>query len=103
MVSKKFIIVIVGVAIVLVLSWVGITILRSDHAFSTSFNQNLCKAQIERVSACLKESGEWNSELKNLKADDYGVSLECLKTNGPLEGTPWKADETHFNCGPKPS
>ncbi|MBI5224777.1 hypothetical protein HY989_02815 [Candidatus Micrarchaeota archaeon] len=102
MVSRNFSMLIVGVAFILVLSWIGISILRGATIADAPLTGN-CRAQIASVKVCLIESGEWNSDLKNLKADDYGVSKTCLKPNGPLEGTPYKADETHFNCGPKPA
>jgi hypothetical protein len=66
--------------------------------------RSMCLAQIAKASPCYTNSGEWNSTPANLLASDFDMPAEkCLGANGGLNGTAWKKDETHFNCGPKPA
>ncbi|MFH0971462.1 MAG: hypothetical protein V1835_02740 [Candidatus Micrarchaeota archaeon] len=64
-----------------------------------------CLTSIGNVAPCYTTDGEWNTDgctTTGCLATKYGVEESCLAKTGPLEGTAWKKDETHFNCGPKP-
>ncbi|MBI5225301.1 hypothetical protein HY989_05520 [Candidatus Micrarchaeota archaeon] len=65
-----------------------------------------CLVSLAQMNPCYDERGAWNPQgcgTDGCIAANYGLLESCLKPTGPLEGTPWKKDETHFNCGTQPA
>ncbi|MEK6954778.1 MAG: hypothetical protein AABX01_07230 [Candidatus Micrarchaeota archaeon] len=64
----------------------------------------VCLAQIAQVPNCYFENKTWNPSPTGLLASSYGVNPKCLTTpEYGLDGTRWKQDNAHFNCGPQPA
>ncbi|MFH1443303.1 MAG: hypothetical protein ABIG96_04685 [Candidatus Micrarchaeota archaeon] len=65
-----------------------------------------CMAQIARMSQCYDSNGDWNPNgcgSEGCLSAENGLTPECLTGRLGLNGTPWKRDETHFNCGSQPA
>ncbi|MBI5224778.1 hypothetical protein HY989_02820 [Candidatus Micrarchaeota archaeon] len=86
-------IIVIGIIIIVV----GIMYFRGNQSSGSP-----CLEKLASLPICLSENGNWNSEAKNLLASEYGFDTNCLKPGGELDGSSWKADETHFNCGRMP-
>ncbi|MFH1257481.1 MAG: hypothetical protein ABIG96_01190 [Candidatus Micrarchaeota archaeon] len=71
--------------------------------YSEIFPKAECLYPVVRAAACYNSDGSWNSGASNIDAVKYQLPEKCLMYGGALDGTPWKSDETHFNCGPPPA
>jgi hypothetical protein len=77
-----------------------------DCSLSNNPPLNQCLSQIASVPNCISNQGTWNSTgcgVEGCLISKHGLNEKCLSNTGPFNGTAWKKDKTHFNCGPNPA
>ncbi|MFH0972147.1 MAG: hypothetical protein V1835_06295 [Candidatus Micrarchaeota archaeon] len=71
-----------------------------------SMSKAICLTVLAKAPPCYDSEGNWVPDgcgNNGCNTANFSFPPECTRPDGPLKGTGWYKDETHFNCGPKPA